>query len=77
MKYVLITFWKSRRELFTNFQYGRLRLGFLVAVIAYNWTEAAFKNISTIWFVFCIIAMDSAAIEAGTGDAVRGIVAAR
>ena len=55
---LIATFWKSRRELLTNFQYGRLRLGFLVAVIAYNWTEAAFKNISTIWFVFCIIALD-------------------
>ena len=56
---LIATFWKSRRELLTNFQYGRFRLGFLVAVIAYNWTEAAFKNISTIWFVFCIIAMDA------------------
>ena len=29
-----------------------------MAVIAYNWTEAAFKNISVIWFVFCLIALD-------------------
>jgi len=56
---LIATFWKSRRELLINFQYGRLRLGFLVAVIAYNWTEAAFKNISTIWFVFYIIAVDA------------------
>jgi O-antigen ligase len=55
---LIATFWKSRRELFTNFQLGRFRLGFLVAVIAYNWTEAAFKNISPLWFVFYIIAMD-------------------
>jgi exopolysaccharide production protein ExoQ len=55
---LIATFWKSRRELLTNFQFGRFRLGFLVAVIASNWTEAAFKNISTIWFVFCIIALD-------------------
>jgi exopolysaccharide production protein ExoQ len=54
----IATFWKCRRELLTNFQFGRFRLGFLVAVIAYNWTEAAFKNISTIWFIFCIIALD-------------------
>jgi len=55
---LIATFWKSRRELLTNFQFGRFRLGFLVAVIAYNWTEAAFKNISSLWFVFYIIAMD-------------------
>jgi len=55
---LIATFWKCRGELLTNFQFGRFRLGFLVAVIAYNWTEAAFKNISTIWFIFCIIALD-------------------
>jgi|SRR5438477_1127224 len=54
----IATFWKDRRELFTNFQFGRFRLGFLAAVIVYNWTEASFKNISAIWFVFCIIALD-------------------
>ena len=54
----IATFWKSRRELFTNFQFGRFRLGFLMAVIVYNWTEAAFKNISPTWFVFYIIALD-------------------
>src|SRR6266542_3112150 len=52
------TFWKGRRELLTNFQFGRFRLGFLAAIVAYNWTEAAFKNISAIWFVFYIIALD-------------------
>ena len=55
---LIATFWKARQELFTNFQFGRFRLGFLIAVIAYNWTEAAFKNISAIWFVFYIIALD-------------------
>jgi O-antigen ligase len=55
---LIATFWKGRRELLTNFQFGRFRLGFLIAVVAYNWTEAAFKNISAIWFVFCIIALD-------------------
>jgi exopolysaccharide production protein ExoQ len=55
---LIATFWKGRRQLFTNFQFGRFRLGFLAAVVAYNWTEASFKNISAIWFVFCIIALD-------------------
>jgi O-antigen ligase len=55
---LIATFRKGRRELFTNFEFGRFRLGFLLAVIAYNWTEAAFKNISPIWFVFYLIALD-------------------
>jgi len=55
---LIATFWKGRRELFTNFEFGRFRLGFLLAVIAYNWTEAAFKNISPMWFVFYLIALD-------------------
>jgi exopolysaccharide production protein ExoQ len=55
---LIATFRKSRRELLTNFQFGRFRVGFLVAIIAYNWTEGAFKNISATWFVFYLIAMD-------------------
>jgi exopolysaccharide production protein ExoQ len=65
---LIATFWKSRRELFTNFQFGRFRLGFLVAIIAYNWTEAAFKNISSLWFIFYIIAMDYPWRESAVSD---------
>ena len=56
--WIIATFRKIRLELLRNFEFGRFRLGFLMAVIAYNWTEAAFKNISVIWFVFCLIALD-------------------
>jgi exopolysaccharide production protein ExoQ len=52
------TFRKIRLELFRNFELGRYRLGFLAAVVLYNWTEAAFKTLSPIWFVFYLIAMD-------------------
>ena len=52
------TFWKIRLELFRNFEWARYRLGFLAAVILYNWTEAAFKTLSPLWFVFYLIAMD-------------------
>ena len=45
------TFWKIRLELFRNFEWGRYRLGFLAAVVLYNWTEAAFKTLSPVWFV--------------------------
>jgi exopolysaccharide production protein ExoQ len=65
---LVATFWKARRELFTSFEFGRFRLGFLLAVIAYNWTEAAFKNISPIWFVFYLIALDYPQREFETVD---------
>jgi len=55
---VIGTFWKIRLELFRNFEWGRFRLGFLAAIVVYNWTEAAFKTISPIWFMFYFIAMD-------------------
>ena len=54
----IATFWKTRRELFRNFEWGRYRLGFLVAVVLYNWTEAGFKTIAPISFVFYMIALD-------------------
>ena len=52
------TFWKIRLELFRNFEWARFRLGFLAAVILYNLTEAAFRTVSAVWFIFFIIAMD-------------------
>jgi O-antigen ligase len=54
----IATFWKIRLELFRDFEWARFRLGFLAAIILYNWTEAAFKTVSAIWFIFYIIAMD-------------------
>jgi exopolysaccharide production protein ExoQ len=55
---IVATFWKIRLELFRNFEWARYRLGFLAAVVLYNWTEAAFKTISPVWFTFYLIAMD-------------------
>ena len=54
----IATFWKVRLELFRNFEWGRYCLGFFVAVVVYNWTEAAFKTLSAVWFVFYIISLD-------------------
>jgi exopolysaccharide production protein ExoQ len=55
---LLATFWRCRRELLVNFEFGRYRLGFLAATIVYNCTEASFKALSLMWFVFHIIAME-------------------
>jgi exopolysaccharide production protein ExoQ len=52
------TFRKIRLELFRNFEWGRYRLGFLTALILYNWTEAAFKTLNPLWFTFYLVAMD-------------------
>jgi exopolysaccharide production protein ExoQ len=54
----IATFRKIRLELFRDFEWGRYRLGFLAALILYNWTEAAFKTLSPLWFVFYLIATD-------------------
>jgi O-antigen ligase len=64
----IATFWKIRRELFRNFEWGRYRLGFLVAVILYNWTEAGFKTIAPISFAFYLIAMDYPRLELTTAQ---------
>jgi O-antigen ligase len=55
---LVATFWKIRLELFRNFEWGRYRLGFLAAVVLYNWTEAAFRPFNPICFVFYLIAME-------------------
>ena len=67
------TFWKIRLELFRNFEWGRYRLGFLAAVVLYNWTEAAFKTTNPIWFVFYLIAMDYPRTHLTTAQASVGV----
>jgi exopolysaccharide production protein ExoQ len=63
------TFWKIRAELFQNFELGRYRLGFLAALVLYNWTEAAFKTLTPLWFVFYLIAIDYPRIHFVTAQA--------
>lgn len=55
---LLATYRKARRELFRNFEFGRFRLAYLVAFIAYNWTEAAFRLNSFPFFMFFVVAVD-------------------
>ena len=63
------TFWKIRAQLFRNFEMGRYRLGFLAALVLYNWTEAAFKTLSPLWFLFFLIATDYPRIWFGPAEA--------
>jgi len=70
------TFWKIRLQLFRNFEMGRYRLGFLAAVVLYNWTEAGFRTVTPLWFAFYLIAMDYPRIGFATGQASVGVESA-
>ncbi len=75
------TYGKARRELLRNFEFGRFRLGFLLAAIAYNWTEAGFKTLHLVFFAFYIITIDypqrrrsTVPAPAETRDSLQGAV---
>ncbi len=55
---IVSTFRKISNQLLTNFDFARLRLAFLFAIIAFNYTEAAFNGVHLVWTVFYIIALD-------------------
>jgi O-antigen ligase len=55
---LLATFAKSNRELLRDFEFGRLRMAYLIAFIAYNWTEAAFRLNAFPFFMFFLVAID-------------------
>jgi O-antigen ligase len=57
---LLATFVKAQREITYNFEWGRFRLGFLFALIVFNWTEAAFKTTHPMFFMFYLITIDLA-----------------
>jgi O-antigen ligase len=67
------TFRKIRLELFRNFEWGRYRLGLLAALVLYNWTEAAFKTLSPLWFVLYLIATDYPQTHLASGRASDGV----
>ena len=55
---LLAAYGKSRRDLFRNFEFGRLRMAYLVSFIVYNWTEAAFRLNAFPFFMFFLVAID-------------------
>jgi O-antigen ligase len=48
---------KVQRQLETNYPAAMLRLGFIVVVFLYNWTEATFAGVSNMWFLLLFAAM--------------------
>jgi len=55
---ILVTFRRCTQELSRDFEWGRLRLAYLAAIVAHNWTEAGFKGLSIFLFVLFIITID-------------------
>jgi O-antigen ligase len=49
---LLFAFFEGRKMLLENFEFARFRLGFLAAFVLYNCTEAAFKALHPLCFIF-------------------------
>jgi exopolysaccharide production protein ExoQ len=47
-----------RKELSIDYDYGNYQLGFLLITLVYNFTEAAFKGLHLVWFMFLLISVD-------------------
>ena len=65
------TFQKIQRDLVERFEFGRLELAFLLAIILYNYTEAAFVTVSFVWTMFFLIAVDYPSVRLPRRDATR------
>ena len=55
---ILATFRKITTRLVDDFEFGRLRLAFLFAILVFNYTEASFKAVHFLWTMFYIIALE-------------------
>ncbi len=55
---LISTYRKIRLDLLRQFEFGRLRLGLFVAIIIYNFTEAAFVSVHFIYTIFFLIAIE-------------------
>ena len=64
----ITTFRKIRLDLLYRPEFGRLRLGFLLAILVYNYTEATFKGVHLVWTVFYLIAIDYPRWISGQGS---------
>lgn len=55
---IVVTYRNIKRELMFDFEFGRFRMGFFVISLFYNITEAGFRGLSLIWFIFLLIAVE-------------------
>jgi exopolysaccharide production protein ExoQ len=71
---IIGTFGKICRVMVTNFEFARLRLGFLFVILVYNFTEATFKGVHPVWTVFYLIATDYPIVGASRSRRLAGAV---
>jgi exopolysaccharide production protein ExoQ len=71
---IIATFQKITRAMLTNFEFARLRLGFLFVVVVYNFTEATFKGVHPVLTVFYLIAIDYPIVRASRSTRLSGSV---
>lgn len=65
---IIATFRKIRLDLLENFEWGRLEMSLLVAILAHNWTEAGFRGLSLTFFMFFLIAITSWKLRVATAE---------
>lgn len=56
---LLSAFWRISRQMATDLDFARLRFAFLLAVVVFNYTEAAFKAVHLVWTVFLMMSMQA------------------
>jgi exopolysaccharide production protein ExoQ len=55
--FIVSTFRRISRELRTDFDFARLKLALLFAILLFNYTEAGFGGVHFVWTIFLVIAM--------------------
>lgn len=54
----VLAYRRAVQDLIYKIDWGRFRMGLLVSVLFYNWTEVPFRATNPIWFYFFLIMMD-------------------
>jgi O-antigen ligase len=55
--WIVVAFRKTRIALIKDFHLGQFQLAFLLVILAYNYTEAAFKALHPIWTMFFLVSI--------------------
>jgi len=54
---IIVAYRKIKRELISDFEFGRFQLMFLILSLLYNYTESSFKGLQLMWFIFLLNAV--------------------
>jgi exopolysaccharide production protein ExoQ len=60
---IIATFRKIRRELLRDLDWGRFRFCLLFAILLFNYTDAIFKALHPLWFIFYLVAVDYSGVR--------------